>query len=137
MPTGTAGGPGRRGHLQVVNTICQDINYNDTGAATGIATGKWLPAGAIILATDVSINTTFNAQTTNVLTIGLNGTTANNIVATVTASALAVVPNLLPTGTALGKLAADTQIYVKYTQTGTAATAGAATFIIKYAGVVS
>ena len=85
----------------------------------------------------VSINTTFNAQTTNVLTIGLNGTTANNIVATVTASALALVPNLLPTGTALGKLTADTQVYVKYTQTGTAATAGAATFIIKYAAVVS
>jgi hypothetical protein len=136
MPTGTQGGPGRRGHLQVVNTICQDINFNDTGAATGIATGKWLPAGAIILSTDVSVNTAFNAATTNVLTIGLNGTTANNIVATVAATA-GLVLNLAPTGTALGKLTADTQVYVKYTQTGTAATTGNATFIIKYAGVVS
>jgi hypothetical protein len=136
MATGTQGGPGRRGHLQVVNTICQDVNFNDTGAATGIATGKWLPAGAIILSTDVSVNTAFNAATTNVLTIGLNGTTANNIVATVAATA-GLVLNLAPTGTALGKLTADTQVYVKYTQTGTAATTGNATFIIKYAGVVS
>ncbi len=136
MATGTQGGPGRRGHLQVVNTLCQDVNYNDTGAATGIATGKWLPAGAIILSTDVSVNTAFNAATTNVLTIGLNGTTANNIVATVAATA-GLVLNLAPTGTALGKLTADTQVYVKYTQTGTAATTGNATFIIKYAGVVS
>lgn len=136
MPTGTAGGPGRRGHLQVVDVICQDITFNDTGAATGIATGKWLPAGGIILSTDVSVNTAFNAQTTNVLTIGLNGTTANNIVATVAATA-GLVLNLAPTGTALGKLTADTQVYVKYTQTGTAATTGNATFIIKYVGVVS
>ena len=136
MATGTQGGPGRRGHLQVVNTICQDINYNDTGAATSIATGKWLPAGAILLSTDVSVNTAFNAATTNVLTIGLNGTTANNIVATVAATA-GLVANLLPTGTALGKLAVDSQVYVKYTQTGAAATTGNATFIIKYAGVVS
>jgi hypothetical protein len=136
MATGTQGGPGRRGHLQVVNTICQDINFNDTGAATGIATGKWLPAGAIILSTDVSVNTAFNAATTNVLTIGLNGTTANNIVATVAATA-GLVLNLAPTGTALGKLTQDTQVYVKFTQTGTAATTGNATFIIKYAGVLS
>jgi ribulose-5-phosphate 4-epimerase/fuculose-1-phosphate aldolase len=70
------------------------------------------------------------------LTIGLNGTTANNIVATVAATA-GLVLNLAPTGTALGKLTADTQVYVKFTQTGTAATTGNATFIIKYAGVVS
>jgi hypothetical protein len=136
MATGTQGGPGRRGHLQVVNTICQDINFNDVGAATGIATGKWLPAGAIIECTSVSVNTAFNAATTNVLTIGLNGTTANNIVATVAATA-GLVLNLAPTGTALGKLAADTQVYVKYTQTGTAATTGNATFMIKYMAVVS
>jgi hypothetical protein len=136
MATGTQGGPGRRGHLQVVNTICQDINYNDVGAATGIATGKWLPAGAIIESTSVSVNTAFNAATTNVLTIGLNGTTANNIVATVAATA-GLVLNLAPTGTALGKLTADTQVYVKYTQSGTAATTGNATFMIKYMAVVS
>jgi hypothetical protein len=136
MATGTQGGPGRRGHLQVVNTICQDINFNDTGAATGIATGKWLPAGAIIESTTVSVNTAFNAATTNVLTIGINGTTANNIVATVAATA-GLVLNLAPTGTALGKLAADSQVYIKYTQTGTAATTGNATFAIKYYAVVS
>lgn len=137
MPTGTAGSPARKIHQQVVETISQDINYNDTGATTGIATGKWLPAGAIIVGTDVNIQTTFNAQTTNVLTIGTNGTTANNIVATVTASAVATVQNLLPTGTALGKLSADAQVYVKYTQTGTAATAGAGTFMIKYISQMS
>jgi len=137
MPTGTPGGVGRRGHLQAVDSICVDINYNDTGAATGIATGKYLPIGGIIIGTDISVNTTFNAQTTNVLTIGINGTTANNIVATVSAATAAIVQNYAPTGTALGKLTADSQVYVKYSQTGTAATQGAATFIIKYIAVVS
>jgi hypothetical protein len=136
MPTNTAGGVGRRGHLQAVDSICVDINFNDTGAATGIATGKYLPIGGIITGTDVSVNTAFNAATTNVLTIGLNGTTANNIVATVAATA-GLVQNLAPTGTALGKLTADSQVYVKYAQTGTAATTGNATFIIKYVAVVS
>jgi hypothetical protein len=136
MATNTAGGVGRRGHLQAVDSICVDINYNDVGAATGIATGKWLPAGGIVTGTYVSVNTAFNAQTTNVLTIGTNGTTANNIVATVAATA-GLVQNLAPTGTALGKLTADTQLYVKYTQTGTAATTGNATFIVKYIAVVS
>jgi hypothetical protein len=40
--------------------------------------------------------------------------------------------NLAPTGTALGKLAADSPIYKKYTQTGTAGTQGNATFIVKF-----
>ena len=137
MPTNTAGGAGRKLHQQVINVICQDINYNDVGAATGIATGKWLPAGAILSGTEVSVNTTFNAQTTNVLTIGINGATANNIVATVSAATAGTTLNLLPTGTALGKLTADSQVYVKYTQTGTAATQGNASFIITYIGNVS
>jgi hypothetical protein len=137
MPTGTQGTTARKIHQQVVNVICQDVNFNDAGIATGVATGKYLPAGAILSGTDVLITTTFNAQTTNVLTIGTNGTTANNIVATVTASAGGITVNLLPTAAALGKLAADAQLYVKYSQTGTAATQGAATFIVTYVSQIS
>jgi hypothetical protein len=40
--------------------------------------------------------------------------------------------NLPPTGTALVPLAADSDVYAMYTQTGTAASAGAAYVIIEY-----
>ena len=140
MATGTQGTTARKIALQVVEYIAIDVNYNDTGIATGVATGKYLPAGAILIGTDVSINTAFNAVTTNVLTCGTNGPTTNdNIVAAadVAETPAALTQNIKPTGTALGKLAADAQIYVKYTQSGGAATAGAATIIIKYAAQLS
>lgn len=139
MPTGTAGSTARKIHQQVVETISFDVNYNDTGIATGVATGKWLPAGAILIGTDVSINTAFNAVTTNVLTCGTNGPTTNdNIIGAAGPETPAgLTQNIVPTGTALGKLAADVQIYAKYTQTGTAATAGNATIMIKYISQLS
>jgi hypothetical protein len=40
--------------------------------------------------------------------------------------------NLAPTGTALVPLAADSQVFALYTQTGTAASAGVAVVIVKY-----
>lgn len=134
MATGTAGSTARRTHLQVVETICIDVNFNDAGIASGVNSGKVLPAGAIIVGSDVFITTTFNAQTTNVLTAGTNGTTATNIVAAgdVDETTYGLTKNISPTAAALGKLASDLPIWVKYTQTGTAATQGAGTIIVKY-----
>ena len=110
------------------------VNYNDTSISGGARSYGALPAGAIIVGTDVYINTVFNAGTTNVLTVGTNTTTSNNIIAAadVDETATGLTQNVKPTGTALGPLSADIDVYVKYAQTGTAATTGKAYIIIKY-----
>lgn len=133
MATGTAGSAARKTHMQVMHTMAFDVNYNDPGIASGVNTGKVLPAGAVISGVDVYVNTVFNAQTTNVLTVGTNGTTANDLVGSsdVNEASAQMFANIT-TGGALGKLSADKPVYVKYTQTGTAATTGAATVVIKY-----
>lgn len=133
MATGTAGTTARDYQKTLTHYLRIPVTYSDAGISSGVAKSS-LPAGAIILRTNVVLSASFNAQTTNVLTAGLNGTTANNIVSTVTVSAAGFgATNHVPTGAALGALSADTPVYVKYTQTGTAATQGAANIIIEYA----
>lgn len=134
MATGTAGTTARRNSLQMVHYLRFSVTYSDAGIATGVAK-QTLPAGAIITSSSVYIGNSFNAQTTNVLTVGTNGTTANNMVASGDVDetvATALTNAIKPTGTALGPLAADVPVYVKYTQTGTVATAGTATVVIHY-----
>jgi hypothetical protein len=119
--------------MQVVHELAFTVNYNDAGIATGVKKGT-LPAGAIIIGTDVMIATAFNAATTNVLTTGGNSSTYDDIVAAadVAEGSIALTQNIKPTGSSLGKLAADRDVYAMYTQTGTAASAGKAYVIIKF-----
>lgn len=134
MATGTQGNTGRQTQYQMVHTLRITVNYNDAGIASGVGK-QWLPAGAILVGTDVMIDTVFNAATTNVLTLGTNGpSTYDNIVAAadVNEGATGLTQNVKPTGTALGKLSAAAQVYAKYTQSGTAATTGKAYLIVKY-----
>jgi hypothetical protein len=122
----------RRNALQLVHYLRIAVNYNDPGIAAGVAK-QTLPAGAIIIGTDVLVTTVFNAATTNVLTVGCAGV-ADNIVAAADANeaALGLTQNIKPTGTALVPLAADSLVKVAYTQTGAAATTGKAIVIVKY-----
>lgn len=92
-----------------------------------------IPALAFITQVLVEIVTVFNAATTNVLTIGTTTGNANEIVASgdVTATALAVTPVTRGRGTSL-TAAGDINIYVKFAQTGTAATTGKARVVIEY-----
>lgn len=131
MATGTAATSARQYHEQLVHYARFAVNYNDAGIASGVAK-QTLPAGAIVLNTDVLVTTVFNAATTNVLTVGLNGATANNLVGSgdVNEASAQMFGSIVPTATQ--PLSADTPIYVKYTQTGTAATTGAAVVIVKY-----
>jgi len=133
MTTGTAATVARQLHTQQIHYLRFSVTYSDAGIATGVPK-QTLPAGAIIIGTDVVVATTFNAQTTNVLTVGTNGTTANNIIASgdVDETTAGLTKSVSPTAAALGALAADVPVYVKYTQTGTAGTQGAATVLIKY-----
>lgn len=133
MPTNTAGSTARNDYSQDLQTIRFRVNFNDAGIATGNAK-QFLPAGAIIVGTDVLVTTAFNAATTNVLSVGFEASTYTNLVTT--AQAVAGTPglkqNLIPTGTALVPLASDVQVYALYTQTGTAATTGVAYVIVKF-----
>jgi hypothetical protein len=101
------------------------VNWNDSAIGTGVIMGT-LPAGAMLLAIAVRVNTAFNAATTNALNLGTaaGGTQIGTDAATAGAR-FPTVPNL--------SFAADQDVYVQYAQTGTAATAGQADIVITYA----
>lgn len=121
MPIGTA----RILHHQQVHYFRKRVNYNDAGIAAGVLVGT-LPAGAMLLQQAVRVNTAFNAGTSNALNMGTTalGTQLFTDVATAGAR-FPTVPNL--------SFAVDTDIFVSYVQTGTAATAGQADIVISYA----
>ena len=104
---------------------------NGVASAFGIHVGK-LPAGSFIHGTDVHIATAFNAGTTNVFTVG-NSTTADAYATT--AEVIAGTPGTkrnLSGSANLGYVPLETQVYAKYSQTGTAATAGVAHVTMRF-----
>lgn len=125
-------GTARKNSTQQLGYLRFKVNFNDAGIAGGV-NKQSLPAGALVLGTDVFVGAAFNAATTNVLTVGLGGV-ANNLVAAadVDETAIALTKGIKPTGTALGPLAADSQVTVTYAQTGAVATAGWAIVVILY-----
>lgn len=115
-------------HSWVPHVLRKSVAYNTTDIATGVSMGK-IPNGALITAVKVLIETVFNAATTNVLTVGKLGTLNAYLQAgdvDETAAAFTVVT------ARAAKLSAETEILVTYTQSGTAATTGAATVIVEY-----
>lgn len=124
--------PARQGTTQQVNYIRKTVNFNDPGVSSPTNPFARLPLNAFIVGVQVEIVTAFNAATTNVLTIGTS-TTANEIVAAgdVDETAVATTDVLRARGASL-TAAAEKNLYAKYTQTGTAATAGKANVVIAY-----
>lgn len=121
-----------------LNVASSDVHYIsrrvrfDTagiGSADTVEVGA-LPAGAVLLGTDILIETAFNAGTTNDLTVTTRGggtTLATNVQAGAGVAGKKATLNtvsLVPT--------TDTDIIVRYQQTGTAATAGQAVIIVAY-----
>ena len=111
------------------------VNYNDPGISAGNLK-QWLPAGAVILRTSVNVVTAFNAGTTNVLSVGIEPTTFADIAASasIIPGTVGLKVNIEPTAAGLASvpLAADSQLGVLYTQTGTPATAGQAVVIVEF-----
>jgi hypothetical protein len=132
MATGIPGSTARQNAAQQVHYLRFAVNWSDNGIASGLGK-QWLPKGAVITGTSVYVGAAFNAATTNVLTVGTNAT-YDNIVAAGDAdeAAVAITNGIKPTGTALGPLATDAQVFAKYAQTGTAASAGSAIVVIQY-----
>jgi hypothetical protein len=114
-----------------VGHIRRRVTFSQNNIATGVPVGA-LEKGAIPLRASVIINTAFNAATTNVFVVG-DTTTDNSLVTSTNAAAGTVGGPKAGSGASLGtELAADTVFYAKFTQTGTAATAGDATVVIEF-----
>jgi hypothetical protein len=117
------------------------VNFNDPNIGTAQAFGRLLQ-NTYITHVSCYVTTAFNAGTTNQLYIGTSATTPNEILnpgqanksvteATIgyyTVSAAATVPSLGVAVTSGG----DVNLYARYRQTGTAATAGQAICAIEY-----
>lgn len=133
MATNTQGRPARELATQQTNFLRKTVSHNDAGIATGIPIRNWLPDGAQILRTTVTIQQVFNAATTNVLTVGTNASDYNDIVAGGDVDETTLGATAVLTGAKLNALSGDKQVFIKYTQTGTAATTGRASVVIEYA----
>lgn len=108
------------------------VNFDQANIGTQGIPVVTLEKGAIPLRAYVRIETAFNAGTTNVLVLG---SAADDDGLVTSANAAAGTPGFKAgTGAELGtELAADTVFYAKFTQTGTAATAGVAEFVVEFA----
>jgi len=128
--SGIQGSTARRNPEQQVGYLRFKVNFNDPGL--GVAQPKqWLPAGAVIIGTDVLVTTAF-VGTTPALAVGFEPGTFTNIVtgAQSAVTAAGLKSNLPGTGLALAPLTQDQQVFALLT--GAALTAGAAYVVIKY-----
>jgi hypothetical protein len=137
MATDSAGGGARDVMMPVKQVITRTINYNTTGIASGVVIGT-LPVGAVIQNWRVTVETLFNAGSTNPITIGTTATGAECAASASITSGTAGVYTGSPAATAAwSKTTAQTPIYTAYIQTGTAATTGKAHIVVEYVSMVS
>lgn len=125
-------GTARNDGSQNVHFIGRDVTFATVGIGTSdtVKVGR-VPAGSRLMPAQIHIVTVFNAATTNVLTVGTASGSDADIVSSSDVDETATGCTIVGRGCAL-TFTADTDIYVKYTQTGTAATTGAATILIPY-----
>lgn len=97
------------------------VNFDTEGIATGVPIVK-VPAGLIVTRAVAVVTTAFNAATTNVLTVGKKGN-ANEIFGDTDITE--GTPGTYQKNVFVD-MGSETEIYVKYTQTGSAASAGSA-----------
>jgi len=123
----------RQFELQAVHYLRADIAYNTPNIANGIEIGA-VPAGAKIEQIKVFVDEAFNAGTTNVLVAGTTAAGTNLVsAADVTEGTIGVYTPADAANQGRGLVfAADTTLYVSYTQTGTAATTGKAVVTVSF-----
>ena len=129
MPASTA----REYHTSQTHYIRRKVDYNSAASGTQLEIGT-VPANAQVLRTVISVTAAFNAGTTNVLIVGTTGDD-DALVAAAGVDETAVAVTSVAPATLAGVLStsAATPIFAKYTQTGTAASAGSAIITVEYA----
>lgn len=134
--------PARETHSQAINWLFKTVNFNDPNIAAGVAFDFSLPVGAFITGVFVEVATAFNAASTNTFTVGTNSTSFNDLFAVGdgpgnggTSFSVGTTQALRGIGGSIAATAGKSP-FVKYVQTGTAATTGKAHVLIQYAVVV-
>jgi hypothetical protein len=117
-------------HQNLVHYLRKEVNYNDPGIAAGVVIGR-LPANAQVTQALARVRAAFNAGTTNVLTVGTNASSYDNILGTADIAEGAAGNNAAPLAN-LQEVLSEADVFVKYTQTGAAATQGKAIIHIAY-----
>lgn len=131
------------GNCSQTQNVCYTratVNFNDPRIASGVWFAT-IPKNAYILTIDADVTTAFNAGTTNTIQLGATAAGADFLAATsITAAGvqhLTAAAGLGVAATANASLQTaingDVPMYVKYAQTGTAATAGVVTIVVTYA----
>ncbi len=123
----------RQNATQEVHYIRADIAFNTVASGTQVSMGAAVPANAQILYTAVAVQTVFNAASTNVLIVG-TAADPDALVAAGGVDETAVGVTMVAPATLGGIMSAsaDTELFWTYTQTGGAATTGAATICVAY-----
>lgn len=111
--------------------LYKEVAYNtkNIDTADSVIIGV-LPAGAILTECLVRVTEAFNAST-NALTAGSSSGSNADVVAGGDVDETATGTTSVTRGLAV-VFSSETTIYAKYAQTGTAATAGAARFVLTY-----
>lgn len=132
MATGTAGTNARDVLMPVIQVLAFTLNFDTTGASSGVAIGT-LPAGAVIQSWRATVETAFNAGSTNPITIGTTATGAEVAAsASITSGTAGVYTGSPAAAGGWKKQTADQAIYASYIPTGTAATTGKAHITVMY-----
>lgn len=111
------------------------VNWNDANIATGVKFGR-LPSNAFLIRATCQVITAFNAATTNVLTFGTTAASANELTGTgdINEATLNTLQSCLASGATGMQLttATENDLYAKFAQTGAAATAGQAIWVLEF-----
>lgn len=118
--------------VQVLGPFVVNFDTANIGSTNGVQFGV-LPAGAVVLRTNVAVTTVFNAATTNVLVVGVAADDdALMTSATAAAGTAGVKVQNGPAATLTTPTAADVAVFARYTQSGTAATTGRAVVTVEF-----
>jgi hypothetical protein len=120
----------RENYLGHESQLYSEVAFNTPNVATGFLIGV-IPAFSARKNLTISVESTFNAATTNVFTVGTS-TTATEWVGNAFVSSGAVV-DTYTSDAGYGLTTSDLSVYAKYTQSGTAASAGKAHVWVEYA----
>jgi hypothetical protein len=119
----------RENYLGHESQLYSEVAYNTPNVGTGFLIGK-IPAYSVVKNVTVSVESTFNAGTTNVFTVGTS-TTATEWVGAADIAEGTV--DTVVTDAGYGLTTSDLSVYAKYTQSGTAASAGKAHVWVDFA----
>jgi len=122
--------PAREYHTLQVHFLRRQVAFNSTPTHTirRFSMGA-IPAGAQIVYCMAAVKTAFSAAGTRALTVGSNGTTANNMHITATEETAGNVQSLIG---GILTFTVDTEVFAKLTTVGTAAAAGLAELVLAY-----